>query len=370
MDRVELAYAEGLPALGARLHGVVRTAPGWVLLDGEGVAALARAARTGGWPPPDWIGRLSLRLDDGARRGQALARARAAARAPRGRLPHLLQGLPRGTGWLTVGHSGLAERTLRAARGLGGPVAAMIHDTIPLDRPGDQRAGAPEAFARRLSAAARHADLLLTPSRAAAADVARHLARLGLPRPSLVPVPLGVPVPVPDPAALPPGLAPPGPYLVALGTIEPRKDHAFLLDLWEAWPEAPPLLILGSRGWGQPEVFVRLDRGVPGVREVAGLPDGAVAALLAGAAALLQPSRAEGFGLPAVEAAALGTPVVCGDTAIVRETLGDRAIVCPLGDRYHWRAAIEALLREPPPRVPLAPPSWADHLKAVLSRIG
>lgn len=364
VDRVELAYAEGLAGLGVPLHGLVRTSLGFVRLDALGVGAVARAASSGSWPVPDLPARLS-RLGDAQARGQTFARALAGARAPRWGLPRLLRRLPPGTVTLNVGHSNLDVRTLAAARALG-PVVVMIHDTIPLDLPHHQRAGTPEAFARKLAAVARHATLVLSPSEAAAGDVRRHMARLA-PRPAPVRVlPLGVAVAPPDPARLPPGMPPP-PFLVALGTIEPRKNHALLLDLWEGWPEAPPLLILGSRGWGNEAVLRRLDARPRGVVELPGLPDGAVSALLQRAEALLAPSLAEGFGLPPLEALALGCPVVCGDLPVFRETLGDRAVRCRSFEPGEWRAAIEALLRAPPPRAPRPPPAWPAHLKDLLT---
>ncbi len=364
VDRVELAYAEGLAGLGVPLHGLVRTSLGFLLLDGPGMGAVARAARDRSWPTPDLLARLS-RLPDAQARGQSLARALAVARAPRWGLPRLFRHLPPGMAGLNVGHSNLGARALAAARALG-PVAVMIHDTIPLDLPQHQRAGTPEAFRRKLAAVARHATLVLSPSEAAAGDVRRHMARLALRPPPVHALPLGVAVAPPDPALLPPGLPPP-PFFVTLGTVEPRKNHALLLDVWEGWPEAPPLLLLGSRGWGNEAVFRRLDARPRGVVELSGLPDGAVSALLQRAEALLAPSLAEGFGLPSQEALALGCPVICGDLAVFRETLGDRAVMCRTFEPGEWRAAIEALLGAPPPRSPKAPAGWPGHLKDLLT---
>lgn len=364
VDRVELAWAEALLADPVPLWGLVRTALGWLLLDRAGVAAVARAARTGEWGRADLLSRLS-RLPPERRRGQSLARARAVGRAPPWGLPRLLRRLPGGTRAILVGHADLDDRALGALAARG-PVMALVHDTIPLDLPHLQRPGTPRAFRDRLAAVGRHAALVVTPSRAAQADARRHLLALGRLPPTLS-APLGVPVPVPG--AVPPELraATAGPYFVALGTIEPRKNHALLLDLWERWPEAPPLLVLGARGWRNEEVFRRLDGRPRAVHEVAGLPDGAVAALLRDASALLMPSLAEGFGLPALEAAALGTPVICGDLAIFRETLGDRAIACPLGDPYAWERALRDAASGRLGRVPLRPPLWEDHVKAALT---
>jgi glycosyltransferase involved in cell wall biosynthesis len=374
IDRVELAYARRFAEDGdSPGWGLVRTHLGYLLLGPEGVAALAeRAAAGGDWGPIDRLSRLARSLDDGQRRGQSFARARARARAAAPFLGRMLRRqLPPGTSYVNVGHSNLTARVTLAARAMGGRTAVMIHDTIPLDHPEWSAEGVPEAFAGKLRLAARAADLVICPSAVAAAAVARQMAaQTGRPPPPVLVAPLGVTPAIPDPAALPPELrALPRPYLVALGTIEPRKDVGFLLDLWEEWPgEPPPLLLIGRRGWRSEALFARLDRGVRGVREAPGLADGAVAALVAGAAALLMPSRAEGYGLPALEALALGTPVLCGDLAIFRETLGGRAIALPPGDRYAWGRAVREALAAPRP-APVPPPGWGPHFKAVLSRI-
>ena len=130
---------------------------------------------------------------------------------------------------------------------------------------------------------------------------------------------------------------------MTVGTIEPRKNHALLLDVWEKLgPDAPMLLICGGRGWNNSEVFVRLDALGPHarVRELPGLSDGALAALVEGAEALLFPSHADGFGLPAIEALLLGTQVVCADIATFREILGNNAVYIDDSSAYLWHDAI------------------------------
>src|SRR5205823_1812943 len=116
------------------------------------------------------------------------------------------------------------------------------------------------------------------------------------------------------------------PYFVVLSTIEPRKNHELLLRLWQRLAErhgaaAPRLVLVGHRGWENDAVFKLLDslRGnSPHVVECPDLDDAALAAVLRGARALLSPSFAEGFGLPVVEALALGTPAIASDIAAHR----------------------------------------------------
>ncbi|MEF9606119.1 glycosyltransferase, partial [Paracoccus sp. PXZ] len=142
--------------------------------------------------------------------------------------------------------------------------------------------------------------------------------------------PIGTRLAAPDPAGLPADLDLSHPFFVTLGTIEPRKNHALLLDTWqilERRPDPPRLFIIGRRGWENRAVFARLDRLPPGgaVRELPDLDDGAVAALIGRSHGLLMPSRAEGFGLPLTEAAGRGIPVLASPLLAAREMLGDYA---------------------------------------------
>ncbi len=135
-------------------------------------------------------------------------------------------------------------------------------------------------------------------------------------------------------------------YFVVCGTIEPRKNHLMLLNLWRelARDAAPPkLVIVGKRGWLNGNVVELLERSLalrPHVIEAGGLSTPGLRRLLAGARALLMPSLGEGFGLPVAEALAAGAPVIASDIEAFREVGGDAPdYVHPL-DGLGWLQAV------------------------------
>lgn len=370
VDRVELAYLRQLSAdPRVPVFGLCRTALGFVLLDRAGLAALAAAFASRDFPRADLISRLNRRLTEAARRGQSFVRRMAIARCRRRGLRRMLRVLPRGFVYLNVGHSNLTAPVCKAVKARRkARIAILIHDTIPLDWPDMQREGASADFAGKFAVAKRFADALICTSQACAADVRRHMR--GGRVPSIITAHLGIDIPAPAPEDIPIGVMPLRPYFMILGTIEPRKNHAMLLDIWEdLGPGAPALLICGHRGWRNADVFARLDAGVPHVKEVSGLSDGAIAALLLRSQGLLFPSFAEGYGLPPLEAAALGVPVIASDLPACRELLGNWAVYAAAQDRYLWEKEIKRYVQASPSdrTVTMAVPDWASHFRIVLS---
>ena len=379
IDRVEYAYLDHLLQSDRPLFGLVRTSLGFVLLNRAGCAGLAALVRDDiPLPPADMIGRILHRNNPVRARAEAAVRRLATARAAHPFLARLLRKIPAGSTYLNVGHANLTTRSLHPLRHAGLRIAVMVHDTIPLDHPEFARVGTVEPFARKMAAVSRFADLVIHTTCDARAKTETHLARMGR-VPEGVVANLGVPRVLPDAAGLPPGLDLTRPYFVALGTIEPRKNHALLLDIWDHFgtgPDAPRLFIIGGRGWANPELFARLDALPPGhpVKCLSGLPDSAVLAAMNGATALLFPSHAEGFGLPAVEAAAAGVPVITSNLGVIKELLGDYAVYLDVTDIYSWIETIKthtnAARRGDTPqnqnRKHKEPPLWADHFKTVL----
>ena len=374
IDRVELAYLTRFLEGDPPVFGLIRSAAGFLLLDHAGCDGLARLARgEGALPAADLISWLLHRKDRLRARAETAARRLAMARAARPGLARLLRHMPTGAAYYNVGHTNLSARDLGRIKAAGLRITVMIHDTIPLDHPEFARPDTVPVFRRKLASVAAHADRLIHLTEATRQKTEAQLARLGRVPPGLV-APLGVEVPEPGP--LPAGLVPVSPYFVTLGTIEPRKNHALLLDVWARLPKpAPQLFILGNRGWAGPELIARLDalpKDGP-VQERNGLADSAVATLIAGAAALLAPSRAEGFGLPPVEAACLGTAVIATDLPVTRELLGNKAVYLPPDDIYSWmETIIGQATNARTDQTKTAPPSfaWADHFNAALSLDG
>lgn len=370
IDRVELAYLRALSAAPEPFFALVRTPFGYLLLAREAAQAFADVLDRGDYGAPGLLSRLS-RVSGPVAACHGWLRRHAHARTVRAGLPAMLRRhVPAGTVYVNVGHSTLTDRMFRAWRSVPqARIVVMIHDTIPLDFPQHQKTGTVETFRAKLHRTAQFADLVLTIADVTRADVVRHMA-LGGRVPPVVVAPLGVEVPRPDADALPAGLPPVAPYFVTVGTIEPRKNHAVLLDAWAMLGPAPPtLLICGSRGWENADVLARLDAGIPGVREVSGLNDAALSALVAGSAGMLFPSVAEGFGLPPLEAAALGVPVVCGALAIYLETMGDCPVYLDVTAPYSWAQEVKRLAIgfETRATVPFQGPTWEAHFNIVLS---
>ncbi len=124
------------------------------------------------------------------------------------------------------------------------------------------------------------------------------------------------------------------PYLVILGTLEPRKNHDKLLSALQLLASRGtqiPLLVIGAAGWLSRDLQEALKKGTPRkgtpsfpLAWTGSIPDKDLFPLVAGAAGLVYPSSLEGFGFPPLEALLLGTPVLAGDCPALRETLGSQ----------------------------------------------
>ena len=146
--------------------------------------------------------------------------------------------------------------------------------------------------------------------------------------------------------------SPDRPYLLMVGTLEPRKNHATAMRALARLKQAghpQRLLICGGEGWLFEPVRALVDTlDLAGDVTFAGrAPDEDLPALYAGADALLLPSLYEGFGFPVLEAMACGAPVVCANSSSLPEVAGDAALLVSPTDYEALAAALERILTEP-----------------------
>jgi glycosyltransferase involved in cell wall biosynthesis len=140
-------------------------------------------------------------------------------------------------------------------------------------------------------------------------------------------------------------------YVLALGTIEPRKDFPLLVDAFDVVAADDPevlLVIAGQDGWGTDAYETALDRAHHRDRVIrlGWVDDRTRADLLAGASVFAYPSRYEGFGMPPLEAMAAGTAVVATRTGALPEVLGDGAVFVEPGDANALAAALADVLTD------------------------
>ncbi|WP_245819008.1 glycosyltransferase [Marivita hallyeonensis] len=321
----------------------MRTKLGYLLLDKKGCAALLAHCDTPKWQNADLLSKLSGSSDTPRAATESGLRKIAVDRATAARLRPLLQRhLPSGAVYLNVGQTNFNDRLIHALRACDTlRIAVYLHDTIPLDWPDLQTQKSRLKFKRLFDRVDRHADLVLCNSQDTKMTALRH-AR-GLTEDKVHVIWPGLPEI--DPGHPPKGPWTDKPYFMAIGTIEPRKNIGFLLDMWEDFrePDSPHLLICGRRGWLSEDVFARLDNQPGHVHELPDLPDPAMWALLKNSCGLLFPSIVEGFGYPAMEAAHLGVPVICNALPSVKEVLDDYPIYADSSDSYLWMHNIKQL---------------------------
>jgi glycosyltransferase involved in cell wall biosynthesis len=139
------------------------------------------------------------------------------------------------------------------------------------------------------------------------------------------------------------------PYVLSVGTIQPRKNLPVIFEALRQLPRELTLVHVGNRGWLCEPVFEALERsGVKDrVRFLQGVDDADLAALYSGAVALVFPSLYEGFGIPCLEAMACGAPVIASNAGSLPEVTGRAAIVVEPGDEAAIAAGISRLLDDP-----------------------
>jgi glycosyltransferase involved in cell wall biosynthesis len=148
------------------------------------------------------------------------------------------------------------------------------------------------------------------------------------------------------------------PYLLFVGTVEPRKNVDVLLDAYEALPRSIAqefeLVLAGPRGWANPGTLARLNDPPPNVRYLGYVAEDDLPGLFAGATAFAFPSLYEGFGFPVAQALAAGVPVITSAGSSLGEITAGAARLVDPRSTAELRDAIADLLTSPGSRSTLS----------------
>jgi glycosyltransferase involved in cell wall biosynthesis len=233
------------------------------------------------------------------------------------------------------------------------PMVVTVHGLAPLKRRSEHLRAGMRMRLRHL--AVQRAARVIVPTRAVAEDAVTHL---GLERERIVVIPEAAdesmsPRAEHEVAAARARFGLPARYLVWVGGLEHPDPGRHVAELAAARRELPLVLVGRPGAWA---------RELPDVTLTGLLADDDLAAVYSGAHALVLPSEGEGFGLPAVEALACGTPVVAFGSPALREVLGERATWVTPGDFDGLLAAAHAARRPAP-----APSRWTWKDAAIAS---
>ena len=380
IDRVERHYFDHILSVGAEPLFIARMGDEKFLLNVESARKIRRNLdNPDEWGLPDLRDSVRLKLPQQVRAARSFVR-KEAVRSSRNLQKVLPTGCLDGYTYLNIGHSNLSNHTFETVKSAGSTASwVFIHDLIPLDHPKFTREGVSDTFERKMKAVQQYADRIVTNSSVTKDSVQRCFGQWGS-VPETTVVHLGTEQ-----------LTPSGtdqseqPYFLVLGTIEPRKNHEVLFKAWEKLvtqlpqSQVPRLLVVGQRGWNNEEVFRFLESSPlmdKHIFEMNDVSDEKLADLLAGSRALLFPSHVEGYGMPALEAASLGVPVVCSDIPIFRELIEGYGVFLKPNDEEDWADEVESMLESSALRqngnnngLKMPPvPTWDAHFRHVFQR--
>ncbi|MDE8345428.1 MAG: glycosyltransferase family 1 protein [Acidocella sp.] len=281
-----------------------------------------------------------------------------------------------GAGWNTP----YAPSLLHGLRAQKARFALLVYDLIPELFPEWCRSSVVEDFSHWLRNIVPQADRVFAISGHTAQDLAACMARLGLHTPPALVLPVGGNLVMATPSR------PSRPYILVVGTLEIRKNHAALLRVWRALLRNPPpggvpeLVIAGKPGWLATDVIQQLhdtDGFAGHIRVVAAPSAPALQALYAGCLFTVFPAFYEGWGLPVTESLCFGKTVAASRNAAIPEAGGAFCVYFDPDDTNEMHRVIRGLIESPARRAALEaliaehyrPPAWADTATALLDAL-
>jgi len=283
-----------------------------------------------------------------------------------------------GAGWTHNDMGAIAELKRRT----GFRFVLFCHDIIPLMFPHYYKDFDVDAQRRYFGIAFPAADLVICGSRTVEADVRAYCAHHGLALRETALCPLGADIQVPAaPAPLPAALKP-GRYALLVSTIEPRKGHRQIYDVWVKLLAAGipqragfKLVFAGRAGWMVDDLLrdLRTDPRIAGTFALfTDAGDAEIATLYRHAAFCLYPSQYEGFGLPVIEALRFGKAVLASTGGAVPEIVRDLSPCLDPDDAEAWRRMLQAWIEDPAARsiyeerirTSFSHPGWDESARA------
>jgi len=275
--------------------------------------------------------------------------------------------------------------TTSRAKQAGARVVGIVYDLIPLDYPQFFKPPFPAKFADWLATLTDHADSFLTISESVRSRLVSYLHEQGKSAKNTESFRLGADLPQRKAGGdVRPELrsvfeaSKPRPTYLTVGTIEPRKNHQYLLDAFDQlWDQQTPiqLCIVGRQGWKCDDIVDRIRKHRlfnSALFWFDNLDDNELDYCYRHARALIAPSHAEGFGLPIVEAQLHGLPVLASDIPVHREVGGAACIYFDIGSPKQLRAELTLLTDgrvDLPQKATVTVVTWSESCRDLLSRM-
>ena len=221
-----------------------------------------------------------------------------------------------------------------------GKMVSTVHDLAFLHHPDFFTRHGNAVFARSLKMLKKRANILLCSSTATVNDC----LDAGFSSDRVRLVPLGVRserASVDQVAQVRAAFNLPSEFILFVGTLEPRKNLAKLVEALREQPDLPPLVIAGADGWGDISVAAS-----DNVKFLGHVEERYLSGLYAAASVMAYPSLWEGFGLPVLEAMAQGTPVVTSELISTEEVAGGAAVLVDPRNAESIRAGIRTALQD------------------------